>query len=164
MIPQIEFRTLPIAADEPDDRTAAGVVVGSGDVLELGRVDTTDEPQDTPVRVIWLRVKDIQGCSEVRNLCVRLADDGGMSAADWYIDITDTWTKGKTPLQVRAGTPGPVPTQAPACNLHRIGGGSITGITHDQTSQYIYITGAVGVGQPVGDFGGLRLAVTFDYR
>lgn len=165
MVPTVEFRTLPAGQDEPEDRTTAGTVIGDGESLDLGAVDTTDEAQDSPVRVLWWRVTDMQGCGEITNLRVWISGTDGMTGSnEWHLDITDTWTKGKTAVQVKTGTPGIAPLTEPSPNLTRIGGGSITGVTHDQTSQYIYITGTIGVNETTGEKPGLTLSVAFDYH
>ena len=43
-------------------------------------------------------------------------------------------------------------------------GGLITGTTHDQTSQYIYLTGHIGLDETIGAKTGLQLTVTYDYH
>jgi len=161
--PDTEFRTLAATAAEPSDRTDAGTVVGDGSTLDLGSVDTTDEARDTPVRVFWWRVTDMQGAQEVTNIRVWVSDASGYAGTNtWYLDITDTWTAGKSAVQVKTGSPGAAPTVEPDPNLERMGGGAITGIGHDQTSRYIYITGVIGVDEPTGDKTGPTLSVTFD--
>ncbi len=65
MIPETEFRILPVSSQEPTDRTAEGTAAGDGQSLDLGTVDTTDEAQDTPVRVFWWRVKDMKDAVEI---------------------------------------------------------------------------------------------------
>lgn len=165
MIPITEFRTLPVGANEPLDRTAQGTVIGTGDTLDLGKVDTTDEAQDTPVRVVWWRVSDMNGAVKVHNLRVWLEGTGGVGGtAVWHMDVTDIWTRGKTAVQVETGTPGTAPVAEGTPNLGRRGGGPVTGVTHDQTSSYIYIAGKMGVNVPTGEKTGLRLVVKYDYR
>ena len=165
MIPETEFRTLSVSATEPVDRTSGGTVVGDGQSLDLGAVDTTDEAQDTPVSVLWWRVKDMKGATEICNIRVWISDTGGYVGTDaWYMDITDTWTTGKTAVQIKTGSPGTAPTSEPAPNLVKNGGGVITGTTHDQTSQYIYITGNIGVNETTGEKTGLKLTIKFDYH
>lgn len=165
MIPSTEYRTLSISSSEPADRTAEGTVIGVGESLDLGEVDTTDEAQDSPVKVIWWRVTDMKGNTEVYNIRIWISDTTGLVGDDtWYMDITDTWTQGKTPVQVQTGTPGTAPTSEPSANLTKLGGGSITGITHDQTSQYINITGNIGVNETTGQKSGLKLTIKFEYR
>lgn len=165
MIPETEFRTLPVSSTEPTDRAAAGTVVGESQSLDLGMVDTTDEAQDIPVKVLWWRVKDMKGATEISNIRIWISDTTGFEGADtWYMDITDTWTQGKTPVQVKTGSPGTAPTSEPPANLTKQGGGNITGITHDQTSQYIYITGNIGVDETTGEKTGLKISVKFDYH
>jgi hypothetical protein len=163
--PITEFRTFSIFSEEPADRAGQGTVIGSGDILDLGTVDTTDEAQRTSVRVIWWRICDLNGAVEVRNIRVWLEGTEGVGGnALWHMDITNTWTRGKTPVQVQVGTPGGSPFAEPAPNLSRIGGGIITGITHDQTSQYIYLAGRIGVNVPIGERSGIRLKVKYDFR
>ena len=70
----------------------------------------------------------------------------------------------KTPIQVATGSPGNALLTEPSANLTRIGGGMITGTTHDQTSQYIYLTGRIGLDEPTGGKTGLTLTVTYDYH
>jgi hypothetical protein len=165
LAPSTEFRTLPVSSAEPSDRTAQGTIIGEGGSLDLGVVDTTDEAQDTPVRVIWWRVTDMKGNASVSNIRVWISDTTELAGNDTlYMDITDTWTRSKTPVQVKTGTPGTAPLSEPAANLTRRGGGTITGITHDQTSQYIYITGNIGVNETTGAKTGLRLTIKFDYQ
>lgn len=165
VIPITEFRTMAVGSPEPDDRTAQGTVIGTGDALDLGTVDTTDEAQNTPVRVIWWRVSDMNGAVEVRNIRVwleRTGETGGNIAP--HMDVTDAWTQGKTPVQVETGTPGDAPSSEGAPNVTRMGGGEITGITHDQTTQYIYISGNIGVNVPTGTGAGARIVVKYDFR
>ena len=165
VIPTIEFRTLPITSSEPMDRISEGTVIGAGETLDLGEVDTTDEAQDSSVRVIWWRVTDMKGNSEVYNIRLWVSDTTGLVGNDtWYMDITDSWTVGKTAVQVKTGSPGIAPTSEPSANLTKTGGGSITGITHDQTAQYIYITGNIGVNETTGEKSGLKLTVKYEYR
>jgi hypothetical protein len=66
-------------------------------------------------------------------------------------------------VQVKTGNPGPAPLSEPQANLNKKGGGNITGITHDQTSKYIYITGNIGVDETTGNKTGLKIKVKFDY-
>jgi len=165
VVPETEFRTLPVSSGEPADRTTEGTVVGDGVSLDLGSVDTTDEAQDTPVRVFWWRVKDMKGATEIMNIRVWISDTDGYVGNDaWYMDITDTWTRGKTAVQVKTGTPGDAPLSEPAPNLAKSGGGNITGTTHADTSQYIYVTGNIGINESTGTKTGLRLTVKFEYR
>ncbi len=165
MIPITEFRILSVNSAEPRDRTAQGTAVGAGDRLDLGTVDTTDEAQDTPVRVVWWRVRDMNGAVEVCNIRVWLEGTESVGgAAAWHMDVTDTWTRGKTAVQVETGTPGTALSTAGPPNLTRCGGGPITGVTHDQTSQYIYISGNVGVNVPTGEKTGLRIVIRYDFR
>jgi len=165
VIPTSEFRMLSVNAAEPADRTTAGTVVGEGDFIDLGEVDTTDEAQDTAVRVFWWRVTDMKGHTEVYNIRVWISSTEGLEGTDTvYIDVTDAWTPGKTAVQVKTGTPGEAPLAEPAPNITRIGGGPITGMSHDQTSQYIYLTGTIGVNETTGEKAGITLTVTFEYR
>jgi hypothetical protein len=165
MVPITEFRTLPVSSAEPTDRTAQGTVIGEGESLDLGDVDTTDEAQDTPVRVIWWRVSNMNGNAEISNIRVWVSSAAGYVGTNtWYMDVTNTWTQGKSPVQVKAGTPGVAPTSEPSANLTCIGGGTITGTSHSQTSQYIYLTGTVGVNEMTGEKTGLKLTVKFDYH
>ena len=165
MIPETEFRTLVVTSTEPTDRTSDGTVVGNGQSLDLGLVDTTDEARDVPVRVIWWRVKDMKDATEISNIRVWISDTTGFVGTDaWYLDITDTWTEGKTPIQVKTGLPGAAPVSEPSANLTKNGGGTITGTSHAQTSQYIYITGTIGVNETTGEKTGLKLTVKFDYH
>ncbi|MCE5248984.1 hypothetical protein LLG96_02060 [bacterium] len=165
MIPVTEIRTLPVSSSEPEDRTTGGTVLGPDEALELGIVDTTDEAQDLPVSVFWWRVSDIKGNSEIYNIRVWLEGTEELTGTDaWYMDITDTWTQGKTPVQVKTGTPGTAPLSEPDPNLTRRGGGNVTGITNDQTSGYIYITGTIGVNETTGEKTGLKLMIMFDYH
>ena len=43
MIPITEFRTIPVNVAEPMDRTVQGTVLGLGDTIDLGTVDTTED-------------------------------------------------------------------------------------------------------------------------
>ena len=165
MIPVTEFRTLEVSSPEPTDRTSEGTVLGVGQSLNLGIIDTTDEAQNTSVCVIWWRVSDMKGNTEVSNIRVWLeGTEGFTGTVGWYLDITDTWTQGKTPVQVQTGSPGTAPTSEPSANLTKYGGGSITDITHDHTSQYIYITFNIGVNETTGEKPGLKIKVKFDYQ
>ena len=165
MIPETEFRTLPVSSQEPADRTTAGKAVGEGTSLDLGTIDTTDEAQDIPVRVLWWRVKDMKDATEISNIRVWISDTTGFVGTDsWFFDITDIWTPGKTPVQVKTGSPGAAPLTEPAANITKIAGGTISGTSHNETSQYIYITGTIGVNEATGEKTGLKLTVTFDYH
>ena len=118
MVPSTEFRTLSVSSTEPVDRTNEGTVIGTGEYLELGEVDTTDEAQDSPVKVIWWRVTDMNGNTEIRDIRVWISDTTGLVGNDtWHMDISDTWTQGKTPVQVKTGSPGTAPTSEPSANL-----------------------------------------------
>jgi len=151
VIPITEFRIFPVGEAEPSDRTVQGTVAGTGDTLDLGTVDTTDEAQDTAVRTLCWRVSDMNGAVEVCNLRVWLEGTEGVGGtAAWRMDVTDVWTRGKTAVQVETGTPGTAPLTEGEPNLTRMGGGSITDVTHDQTTQYIYISGNAGVNVPSG--------------
>ncbi len=166
MIPLTEFRTLSVSAEEPADRTTAGAAVGTGDTLDLGSVDTTDEARDTPVRVFWWRVTDLRGALEVTNIRVWVSDEAAYAGTNaWHLDITDTWTRHKSAVQVTTGDPGTAPDEQPDTpNLERIGGGPITGTTHDQTSRYLYVAGTIGVDETTEAKSGPRITVTFDYH
>jgi len=165
VVPITEFRTLPVSSPEPEDRTAEGTVIGTGDVLDLGEVDTTDEAQDSPVRVVWWDITDMNGNTEISNIRVWISDTTGLVGNDTlFMDITDTWTRDKTPVQVKTGSPGIAPLSEPSANLTRNGGGSITGTTHEQTSQYIYITGNIVVNETTGRKDSLKLTIKFDYH
>lgn len=165
MIPITEFRTLPVFLAEPTDRTVQGAVLGTGDSLNLGTVDTTDEAQDTPVKVVWWRVSDMRGNAEVSNIRIWVEGAGDViGAAAWYMDITDTWTAGKTAVQVKTGTPGTAPLSEPSANLSRRGGGAVSGTGDADVSRYIYITGNIGVNVPTGESADMKLRVKFDYH
>jgi len=156
---------MPVTSPEPTDRTIAGTAVGTGESINLGTVDTTDEAQDIPVQVFWWRVKDMKGNSEISNIRIWLeGSDTFTGTVAWYIDITDTWKAGKTSVEVQTGSPGTAPTSGGTANLTRNGGGTITGVTHDQTTQYIYITGTIGVNETPGIKTGLTLKVAYDYH
>ena len=165
MVPSTEYRTLSVTSAEPNDRTTNGTVISTGESLDLGEVDTTDEAQDSPVKVIWWRVTDMQGNTEISNIRVWISDTTGLVGNDtWYMDVTDTWTQNKTAVQVKTGSPGTAPLSEPSANLTKNGGGTIIGTTHDQTSQYIYLTGNIGVNETTGKKDNLKLTVKFDYH
>ncbi len=166
MRPVTEFRTLPATAPEPDDRTVRGTAVGSDGSIDLGSVDTTDEARDTPVRVFWWRVRDMNGASEVSDIRIWLEGADGFPGANaWRMDVTDVWTPGKTAVQVETGSPGTAPvSEETAFRLSAMtGGGTITGTGHTDTSRYIYLTGRIGVNEPAGTKTGLRIRVRFRY-
>ena len=165
VVPTTEFRTLSVSSAEPIDRTTQGTVIGEGESLDLGEIDTTDEAQDSPVRVIWWRVSNMNGNTEISNIRVWVSSTTGYVGDNiWCMDITNSWTQGKNPVQVKAGTPGVTPNSEPSANLTRIDGGIITGTVHDQTSQYLYLTGAIGVNETTGEKTGLKLTVKYDYH
>lgn len=165
MIPTTEFRTLPVTSADPTDRTSEGTVAGNGQTLDLGTLDTTDEAQNMNVFVVWWRVSDMKDNSEITNIRVWLEGTGGLTGTVlWYMDITDTWKVGKTPVEVQTGSPGTAPVSEGAANLTKTGGGTITGITHNETTQYIYISGNVGVNEATGQKTGLKLNIYFDYH
>ena len=165
MGPVTEFRTLPVSAEEPADRTMEGTAAGDGGSIDLGTVDTTDEAQDIPVLVLWWRVTDMQGFSEISNIRVWISGMDGYEGNDaWYMDITDAWTRNKTPVQVMTGSPGTAPLDEPDANIERMGGGPITGTLHGETTRYIYISGSIGINETTGIKDGLRLTVKYDYK
>ena len=165
MEPITEFRMISPIGNEPIDRTTAGILLGNGTILDLGEVDTTDEPQDIPVRVIWWRVADMNGATELSNIRIWITGTDSLSGNDsWYMDITDVWTPDKTTTQVETGSPGTAPLEEPAANLVRIGGGTITGTSHDQTSRYIYLTGRIGIDETTGQKSALKLTVRYNYN
>jgi hypothetical protein len=165
VIPITEFRILPVSSPEPFDRTVRGTIIENGSSLNLGTVDTTDEAQDTPVKVVWWRVSDMRGNTEISNIRVWLeGTDEITGATSWYMDITDTWTIGKTAVQVKTGTPGIAPLSEPLPNLTRNGGGAIEGTGDAEVSQYIYITGNIGINVPTGEETNIKLRVKFDYH
>ena len=117
------------------------------------------------MRVVWWRVKDMDDAMEISNIRVWISDTSGFVGTNtWHMDITDTWSRGKTPVQVKTGTPGTAPISEPSANLTKNGEGTITGTTHAQTSQYIYFTGNIGVNETTGQKTGLKLTVKFDYH
>lgn len=166
MIPSTEFRTIPVNVAEPMDRTVQGMVLGSGDTIDLGTVDTTDEAQNTAVRVVWWRVRDMNGATEVSEIRVWLEGSGEFSGTNmWHMDITDTWTQGKTAVQVETGSPGSAPiAEESSAAVMKTGGGPITGTGHDQTTQYIYLSGRIGVNEQTGKKTGLKIRVKFQYQ
>jgi hypothetical protein len=166
MPPITEFRMIAVNGTEPSDRTSEGTVLGTGAELDLGTVDTTDEAQDTPVRAIWWRVSDMNGAAEITDIRVWLEGGGDFVGSNaWSMDITDTWTRGKTAVQVMTGFPGNAPTdEGSAVPLTKIGGGSITGTGHDQTSRYIYLSGRIGVNEPTGSKTGMKIRVKYSYH
>ncbi len=165
MRPETEFRTLAVTVAEPVNRTTAGVSLGGGDILDLGSVDTTDEARDTPVRVLWWRVTDMKGASAISNIRLWISGTDDYTGTNaWYLDISDAWTQGRTAVQVKTGSPGTAPLSEPSeANLTAMDGGLITGTGHGDTSRYIYVTGAIGVNEAVGDKAGPSLHVKFDY-
>ena len=165
VVPETEFRTLAVSSPEPTDRTSQGTVIGDGKTLDLGSVDTTDEAQDIPVCVIWWRVSDMKGNSEISNIRVWLdGTDEFNGTVSWYMDITDSWKEGKTAVEVQTGSPGTAPTSEGTENITKNGGGTITGLTHSQTTQYIYISGNIGVNETTGEKTSLKLKIKFDYH
>ena len=150
---------------EPSDRTTQGTVIGEGEAIDLGAVDTTDEAQNTLVRVFWWRIRDMSGFSEVSE--IRLWLDGAdefPGSNSWRLDVTDAWTPGKTPVQVETGSPGTAPvSEETAAVVTRIGGGAIMGTGHGDASQYIYIAGRIGVNEPTGSKTGPKIMVKFRY-
>ncbi len=107
----------------------------------------------------------MRGNTEITNIRVWLEGAGNIiGAASWYMNITDAWTFGKTPVQVKTSSPGPAPVSEPVPNLTRNGGGSITGTGDSEASQYIYITGNIGVDVPTGERPEIKLKVKFDYH
>lgn len=150
---------------EPENRTAEGTVVGTGDTLDLGEVNTTDEAQETQVKALWWRVTNMNGNTEISNIRVWISDTAGyIGATAWYLDVTDTWTPGKTAVQVMTGNPGAAALFEPSANVTKMNGGTIMGTTHDQTSQYIYLTGKIGVNETTGEKSGPKVMVKFDYH
>lgn len=165
MQPTTEFRTAQVSGAEPSDRTIAGSAAGGEITVDLGELDTTDEPGNIPVRVFWWRVIDMNDAQEITNIRVWLDGTDSLTGSNtWYLDITDTWTPGKTHLQVVTGSPGVAPLAESAATLERLGGGAVTGITHDQTSAYIYLTGRIGLDEPAGVITGLKLKIRYNYR
>jgi len=164
MCPETEFRIMGVNSPEPIDRTAEGTPSGDGGIFDFGAIDTTDEAQDIPVKVLWWRVVNMNGAREIKNIRVWISGTEELSGTNsWYMDITDVWTPGKTPVQVRTGTPGSTPLAVPTPNITKVGGGSITGVTNDNTTQYIYVTGNFGVNEATGTKSGVRLNIKYDY-
>ena len=162
--PLTEFRILDAAGEEPADRTTAGIPAGEGSEIDFGTFDTSDEAREIPVTALVWRVTDMNGAEEVTNIRVWLEGLEEYSGSScWHMDISDTWSVGKTAVEVREGTPGAAPGTRPEPNLTRIGGGTISGTSHADSSQYIYLAGTIAVDEPVGGKNGLRLRIDFDY-
>jgi len=165
MLPETEFRTLSVTETEPLDRTNAGTVLVNGASLDFGTVDTTDEARDIPVTALWWRVTDMNGATEISNVRIWLdGADAYSGSSAFYSDISDSWVEGKSAVEVRDGSPGNAPLTRPTSNITKLGGGVITGTSHDECSQYIYIAGTIAVDETIGDKSGMSLRVEFDYR
>ncbi len=162
MRPVTEFRTLPATAPEPDDRTVRGTAVGSDGSIDLGSVDTTDEARDTPVRVFWWRVRDMNGVGGVRHRIWLEGADGFPGANAMEDGCDDVWTREKPRSggdriagTARFGRNGFPAVRMTGADHHRDG--------HTDTSRYIYLTGRIGVNEPAGTKTGLRIRVRFRY-
>lgn len=132
-----EFRSFDITGNEPADRTSDGVEIASFNPLNFGSMGPG---QDSVVKCLIFRAKNLGVYATLSEMKFYLQAKALVGTNDYYCDITDTWTKDKTPTQVEAGDPGTCPQVLPESpNLTKIGSGDITGVGHADTSQYIYL-------------------------
>ncbi|MFC1730536.1 hypothetical protein ACFL6I_09380 [candidate division KSB1 bacterium] len=167
-IPAGEFRSLDITLAEPSNRTSAGTVINATNPLDFGTVNNTSGYIQAGPRVIWWRCTDLAGNTVISNMKFWMSSDSDLVGTnEYYCDITGIWTQNKTITQVSTGSPGLLPKSLPVSNIAKIGGGTITGTGHSDTSQYIYTAISVGpdeaIGAKGGVDGGFQLSLKFDY-
>ncbi len=154
-IPTVEFRSLGITDTEPSDRTTAGTVVSQNNPLDFGTANNTAEAASVGPKCVIFRCSNLQGNTTISNMRFWLNSNSDFVGNNsYYCDITNTWTQNKTVGQVSGGVPGICPTSISSANVTKINGGDITGITHDQTSQYIYLALSIGTDEVIGTKGG----------
>jgi len=167
-VPTGEFRTMSVDLPEPSNRTTAGSVVGPTVPLDFGTANNTNGTVQIGPKVLWWRCTDLAGFSTITNMKFWLSLNSVLNGTnEYYCDITNEWTQGKTITQVSNGTPGTLPQSLPASNLSSITGGDITGTGHSDTTQYIYLALAIGGDETVGAKGGaagrFQVSLKFDY-
>jgi len=167
-VPTVEFRELDITDTEPADRTTSGSVVSSSSPLDFGTVNNTSASATAGPKCVIFRCSNLQGNTTISNMKFWLSANSDFEGTnEYYCDITDTWTQNKTVGQTSGGTPGICPTSVPSANVTKIDGGDITGITHAQTSQYIYFALSIGTDELIGTKGGaggaFGFSLKFDY-
>ena len=164
-IPTVEFRSLDITDTEPADRTTAGSVVSQSSLLSFGVVNNTADSALAGPKCVIFRCSNLQGNTTISNIKFWLSANSDFTGNNlYYCDITDTWTQNKTVGQTSNGVPGICSVSIPSANVTKIGGGDITGTTHDQTSQYIYIALSIGTDEIIGSKGGVGGAFTYSLK
>ena len=167
-IPTVEFRSLDITDTEPADRTTAGTAINQNSPLDFGTANNTAEAASAGPKCVIFRCSNLQGNSTISNMRLWLSSNSDFTGSNYfYCDVTSTWTQNKTVGQVSGGVPGLCPTSVPSANVTKIDGGDITGITHAQTSQYIYLALSIATDELIGekgDVGGaFAYSLKFDY-
>jgi len=167
-VPTGEFRSTSIALSEPADRTIAGNSVDTTVPLDFGTVNNTNGIVQAGPQVLWWRCSNLAGFSTISNMKFWLSLNSDLDGTnEYYSDISSAWTQNKTVSQVSSGSPGNIPQSLPASNLTKIGGGDITGIGHNDTSQYIYLALSIGSDETIGSKGGangnFQISIKFDY-
>lgn len=156
----IEYREFDITTVEPTDRVTDGSVVSASTPL----IYDSQESGDSNVKCIIFRAKNLGIYSTISNMKFFLNSRTGFEGDNsYYCDITDSWTQDKSVAQVSGGTPGTISQSLPpSANITKNGGGDIEGLTHADTSQYIYL--ALNIGEDeVSGFKDLTYRVQFDY-
>lgn len=167
-VPTVEFRSLDITDTEPADRTTSGTVVSSDNALDFGTANNTADAASVGSKCVIFRCSNLQGNTTISNIRFWLSLNADFMGTNYfYCDITSTWTQNKSVGQVSGGVPGICPSSVPSANVTKIDGGDITGTTHEQTSQYIYLALSVGTDEVIGekgDVGGaFAYSLKFDY-
>jgi len=156
IVPTVEFRSLDIAQTEPTDRTTAGTVVSQTNPLDFGTANNTADAVEVGPKCVIFRCSNLQGNTTISNMRFWLSSNVDFVGTNYYYcDITNAWTQNKSVGQVSGGVPGICPTSISTSNLTKINGGDITGTTHSQTSQYIYLALSLGIDEVIGSKGGV---------
>jgi len=152
-VPVAEFRRLNISESEPADRTTAGEVVSTENLLELGNANNSSGSVQLGPFCLIFRVNDMNGNTKVEDMEFAITAISDLEADNkFYVKITDTWVQNITFEEVAAGPPGILKKGFTSeSNLQKIGGGPIEGTDHNNTSQYIYIAVLISENEPVGE-------------
>ena len=164
-VPAAEFRRLDISESEPADRTTAGVVVSTENILDFGLVNNSSgAAQIGPVCLIY-RITNMNGNSKIDDLKFAVTNRSVIGSANkFYIKISDTWIQNITFEEAAAGPPGICPEGFPSqANVQKIGGGAIEGTDHSNTSQYIYLSASISENESAGEKEGIKFGIKANY-
>lgn len=164
-VPAAEFRRLDISESEPTNRTTAGVVVSTENILDFGVVNNSSgSAQIGPVCLIY-RITNLNGNSKVDDLKFAVTCRNSIGSGNKiYIKISDTWIQNITFEEAAAGPPGLCPEGFPSqANIQKIGGGAIEDTDHANTSQYIYLAAIISENESAGEKEGIRFGIKANY-